>query len=540
MVADALVEIAEPSYPDVADRIGAGHQYYRLVGGATTRSGKPFEFNGLKFFEGDLERRVITIAGHLEAKFHQEMSGRYPEILKVQPGQPTKLTSAPVGEIDKTFRNNAFAFFESHRNEKRSWRNSDIVNPIIKFDSLINNKLDKPIIIESSLEKIKVWILDVILDSSIDPYKLRGVTNIDSVRNLANVDLPNQFVLSTINDIIGLINGFSNINIVRAGRHSFDRKLQIIKDGELLFPSLESMSSGQIGLFTIFCTLLQYSDVALMNGVYDSPHGIICIDEADSHLHPDLQFSVLPKLIQMFPKIQFMVSSHSPLFTLGMQNLFGDDGFSLIEMPTGRSISAECYQDFQSAFEFFKDTKEFEKQIEQISLNTTKPLVLCEGKTDPKYISKAFKILGHEFLLSKIDIDCIGKDDYENSQGGGKSHLNKAWSFLKNNPELVKRKIILLYDSDAKKADEETGSVKIRSMPLNNENDMVGIENMFSKDYISKDFINCKKITKNGLTNTIQEIDKIKLCEAICNSDDVILFEKFKTIIEMIRIEFDL
>jgi hypothetical protein len=41
--------------------------------------------------------------------------------------------------------------------------------------------------------------------------------------------------------------------------------------------------------------------------------GIVMIDEIDLHLHPEWQMHVLPTLANALPKIQFIVTSHSPL-----------------------------------------------------------------------------------------------------------------------------------------------------------------------------------------------------------------------------------
>ena len=40
--------------------------------------------------------------------------------------------------------------------------------------------------------------------------------------------------------------------------------------------------------------------------------GIVLIDEIDLHLHPKWQQSILNDLNEIFPKIQFIVSSHAP------------------------------------------------------------------------------------------------------------------------------------------------------------------------------------------------------------------------------------
>ncbi|MFM2057353.1 MAG: hypothetical protein RLY71_1738 [Pseudomonadota bacterium] len=41
--------------------------------------------------------------------------------------------------------------------------------------------------------------------------------------------------------------------------------------------------------------------------------GIVMVDEIDLHLHPQWQMTVLPTLAAALPKIQFIVTSHSPL-----------------------------------------------------------------------------------------------------------------------------------------------------------------------------------------------------------------------------------
>ena len=57
---------------------------------------------------------------------------------------------------------------------------------------------------------------------------------------------------------------------------------------------------------------------------YQSPnefkylHGIVIIDEIDLHLHPKYQKLFVQKLTELFPKIQFIVSTHSPIPLLGV------------------------------------------------------------------------------------------------------------------------------------------------------------------------------------------------------------------------------
>ncbi len=45
--------------------------------------------------------------------------------------------------------------------------------------------------------------------------------------------------------------------------------------------------------------------------------GIVLIDEFDNHLHPKWQRELVKKLSDLFPKVQFIVSTHSPIPFLG-------------------------------------------------------------------------------------------------------------------------------------------------------------------------------------------------------------------------------
>lgn len=55
--------------------------------------------------------------------------------------------------------------------------------------------------------------------------------------------------------------------------------------------------------------------LAEANPCSDKPleaEGIILIDEVDLHLHPEWQREFLPRLLEVFPNLQFIVSTHSP------------------------------------------------------------------------------------------------------------------------------------------------------------------------------------------------------------------------------------
>ena len=61
------------------------------------------------------------------------------------------------------------------------------------------------------------------------------------------------------------------------------------------------------------------------------PPGIVLIDEVDAHLHPQWQQKVLPLYAELFPTIQFIISTHSPFV---LRSLARDKSF-ILRLPEG-------------------------------------------------------------------------------------------------------------------------------------------------------------------------------------------------------------
>jgi predicted ATP-binding protein involved in virulence len=89
-------------------------------------------------------------------------------------------------------------------------------------------------------------------------------------------------------------------------------ELTVSKNGESL--SVNQFSSGEKMLFALVADLARR--LALANPGVEKPlegNGIVLIDEIDLHLHPGKQREVLPKLLEIFPNVQFVVTTHSPV-----------------------------------------------------------------------------------------------------------------------------------------------------------------------------------------------------------------------------------
>lgn len=69
--------------------------------------------------------------------------------------------------------------------------------------------------------------------------------------------------------------------------------------------------------------------------------GIVLIDELETHLHIDLQKKILPFLVDFFPRIQFIVTTHSPYILNSVSNAKAYDLESQAELSNLSMFSSE-------------------------------------------------------------------------------------------------------------------------------------------------------------------------------------------------------
>ena len=130
--------------------------------------------------------------------------------------------------------------------------------------------------------------------------------------------------------------------------------------------------------------------------------GIVVIDEIDLHLHFSMQAEVLPKLMKLFPRVQFVVASHSPLFLLGMKDTYGTDGVDIVEMPYGSRITAEQFCEFRTTYKQLVEKTIVETEIERISSQYEHcAIIVTEGATDWRHMEAAFVALKQKNKLPK-------------------------------------------------------------------------------------------------------------------------------------------
>lgn len=179
-----------------------------------------------------------------------------------------------------------------------------------------------------------------------------------------------------------------------------------------------------------------------------------------------VQREILPRLLALFPNIQFVITSHAPLFLLGMKEIFGDDGFDIVELPLGQKISVEQFSEFENAYQYFTETEKYTQEIQAaIAEKNDKPLIITEGATDWKHMKAAYNSLLNDPRCSEwlpnLNFDFL-EYELKNSTVQNCFKLEMSASHLKTMCEqycLVKqpRKMIFIADADVKEIRNSLG-----------------------------------------------------------------------------------
>ncbi|MEG4208503.1 AAA family ATPase [Microcoleus sp. S13_B4] len=532
-ILDALAELAKRKFSDIAIGQQMGQSpFFKVTSRGDIRSLSGSSLSLLEFSDADSNFCYIEKVGQIDPQgYALKIKERFKPVQYWPENEPFhKVVTGDENRIETFFQTGTVCFFPSSRHERPHWLNVSAVEerPLFSNNQRISGLLEKPLIVERAAEDNQQWLMDVLLDSLVDGDFVVGVSTTQQSAPIyfqAQPNIQDKWWLKVgrqnVEQLLRAVLEDENAQMILNYRNAAYGRVAIRFGNGVIVPSLMHLSAGQALLFNLFATIIRYADRAnIKNSInLNEIKGIVLIDEIDAHLHTDLQYEILPKLVKLFPKVQFIITSHAPLFLLGMEREFGADGIQILEMPTGKQISTERFEEFLKSFEFYRQTQIFEDAVEEQVLARSKPLVLTEGQTDVDYIKTALELLGYTDILEQLEIDEVGKAGKDGAKGGGHTNLDAARKFLENNQSRFDRPVLFLYDCDTKKNPESVGSLLIRCVPQNTENTSVtkGIENLLPLELFEDRFYTERRDnTGIGRDKIIPELQKKELCEWIC------------------------
>lgn len=450
-IVDSLYELSNKAFSDVLPKDGMGHKYFRISGATNIRVGSNYAFSYIDFISNQKSKyEYIEKNGQIsidELKQKTNLLLNINELNKKGNFKNTTDTSENK-EFQDDFSSNSYCYFPSDRYELPYWLNKGSISQSEQFLDVqrFNGILDREILVRRSINDIKQWILEVFLDSRADLIFVdnKVITSTD----LPTLKLLKQSIENIENILSKIVQKDISINLNFRG-HSHSRiKLVEKNTGELFIPTLDNLSAGQSTLLGIFATIIKYSDrEQISKSIHlNEIEGIIIIDEVDLHLHIELQYQVLPQLIQLFPKVQFIITTHSPFLLAGISHNFQCDDYLMVNMPDGVLIErADDFEEFTKAYSLFQDITNAHKEelniLKDEILRSNKPLIITEGKTDWKHLVADYEQLSDEY--TELDIEFLKFGDELKM---GSSALKTMLENLKKVPQ--SRKIIGIFDRD--------------------------------------------------------------------------------------------
>ena len=531
------------------------NKVYKIRSGAYIKSGREFYFARIDFENG-------MFTEEMRSKLVKKEYSSPPDGLsksdiknawtKINPRAHDHFETNFVHNEDKVkdlFFKNCVLYFPPNRFDEPAWLNETNLKAQAEYMDLkhLVGHTSRKLINYSSLHDNQNWLFDVIYDRAVFeartanfPIKGSPVSLPIQAGYSGNAtslyEIALNIVQSVMKEKLGIRFGIGK---------RLNRIVSVVgKSGQIVVPNIFQLSSGEVSLLNLFLSILR--DFDLLGSAFDKAddiRGIAVVDEIDLHLHATHQYTVLPDLIRMFPKVQFIVTTHSPLFVLGMKNSFGEDGFALYRLPQGQQISPEEFSEFESAYKSFAATSKFADDVRMAIQRAQKPIICLEGDTDVKYLRRAAELLDQDSVLEKVDL----KD------GQGAGNLGKMWkAYVRLPTEMRPQKVLLLFDCDQQgQGDSDDGKFSKRTIPLQTEHPIhTGIENLFNRCTLEKArnhkvaFINIvhehMKMERGKMKTvperwTVNPDEKTNLCNWLGENGTAEDFECFRVIFDILH-----
>lgn len=464
-IVDAIYEMAKLNYKGSFE--GRENKFYRVSSSLHSIDPNKPSIVYIRFKAGERVFDYIDVRGKLNEVEYNELvkyEGKI-EFGKIQNGLKSsnivKLFSLGSTDtaIKDAFTENVLTYFPSYRYELPGYLNDTYKNDVeINNTIQFTGELPNPIEVCTGLDEFSSWILDVVLDWEVN----KQTQKVQNRNGIIEVDLtPEKMLWNNLSDMMKRILTSKNYpGIVRFGigrRSKSGNRISVMHDNnnhsEQICPNLSLLSSGETALMCLFGEIIRQADKLRNNVFLNQIEGIVLIDEVEKHLHIRLQKEALPQLMNLFPRVQFIVSSHSPFLNMGLgdecsesAHIFDLDNGGVMTTPTNNDVYQDTYELFLNEKNRF--ATEYEKVNEQLK-SLTRPVVITEGKTDIKHILKAMQKLGIEQRFEILQ---------EAEQPDGEGTL---LDIVKNQCKVPqKRKIIAVFDRDTNTTKDITDPYK--------------------------------------------------------------------------------
>ena len=153
---------------------------------------------------------------------------------------------------------------------------------------------------------------------------------------------------------------------------------------------LHEMADGYKAFLEIYMELIMRFENADAVIEYGQP-AIVLIDEVETHLHVELQKRALPFLTQLFPNVQFIITTHSPFVITSLSNAV------VYDLEKREQLDNPSYYSYEAVVESFLDADMYSQEMKR-QLDRYKELCFKTQKTGEE---------NEEFLRIKTELELM-------------------------------------------------------------------------------------------------------------------------------------
>jgi predicted ATPase len=438
-IADAWYEMVRLSYAGEFE--GKESKYYRMSSQIFSLNPSSPSYVLIRFNNEGKNIEYLDLCGQLDQSAYDELmpadvSIKYDSVeyaLKAQ-GNAKQFSESDTKILEGLFFNNVITHFPAYRHEQPGYLNDPFK---IKLDydlaTMFSGHLRNPVEVVTGLPQLTNWLMNVVLDNAI-----------------TKDNLPIQILFQNIDLVFSNTLSIKSENILSIGIGQRMNEATRIQVGErdaggnwtkTVYPSVFNMSSGENALICLFGEIIRQFDRVRPNVPIQNATGIVLIDEIDKHLHIRMQKDVLPGLLKLFPNIQFIISSHSPFVSMGLDEqaetrhrtqIIDLDNDGVIADVSITRVFTEGYDAMIKKNKQYKDMYNAMKAKE----NSVKLQIISEGHNG-EHIGQA---------IAALDSSLLKHLEFPYSDKTGKDQLKHAYDSLFNsNPQT---KYLFVWDCD--------------------------------------------------------------------------------------------
>lgn len=209
------------------------------------------------------------------------------------------------------------------------------------------------------------------------------------------------------------------LNVFRTVFHDPKLELKFVRENfefylvhgdgqEITFNQLSEGYSAFLSILMDLFMRVDFIQKAKKDFSYE-PQGFVLIDEPETHMHLSMQYEVLPLLTSLFPKLQFIIATHSPAVISSLKNAVVYDitkQKAVSDWVLGTSYSSLMMKHFGLENEFSPFADEIIRNIQNAvkEKNTSELQKILEE--NEKYLSPSLRMeIESQIIILKSELE---------------------------------------------------------------------------------------------------------------------------------------